>query len=216
MTALATAGDTSTSAEVDVLADHLCRTGRLFAERGLCPATGGNFSIRLDTKGVLITASGVDKATLGPADLLVVDIAGNPLAAGARPSAETGLHLALYQRCADIGAILHVHSVANTLLSRIDNPRELVFEGYEMQKSIQGQHTHATALTLPVLENSQDMDTLATALAPRLDDATTAHAFLVRGHGLYAWGPDLTTARRHLEGWEFLLGCELQRRKLES
>ena len=31
--------------------------------------------------------------------------------------------------------------------------------------------------------------------------------FLIRGHGLYAWGRDIAEARRHVEGLEFLLSC---------
>ncbi|MES1950603.1 methylthioribulose-1-phosphate dehydratase [Salinisphaera sp. S4-8] len=196
-------------------AQALCETVRWFASRGYCPATGGNFSRRLDGERVLITASGVDKTALTPADLLPMTTHGELLAEG-KPSAETGLHLALYWRDPAIGAVLHVHSVANTLLSRIDKPKRLVFEGYEMQKSITGNPTHDARIELPVLDNSQDMDTLAAALEARFDEAAPAFGFLVRGHGIYAWGADLVTARRHLEGWEFLLACELQRRQLEN
>ena len=39
--------------------------------------------------------------------------------------------------------------------------------------------------------------------------------YLIDGHGLYAWGRDMAEARRHLEAFEFLLGCELELRKLK-
>ena len=196
-------------------AQALCDTVRWFASRGYCPATGGNFSSRLDDEHVLITASGVYKTALTPAELLPMTIHGELLAEG-KPSAETGLHLALYRRDPAIGAVLHVHSIANTLLSRIHTPQRLRFEGYEMQKSITGNITHEATLDLPVLDNSQNMETLAAALEARFDEAAPAFGFLVRGHGIYAWGADLASARRHLEGWEFLLACELQRRQLEN
>ncbi|WP_348766234.1 methylthioribulose 1-phosphate dehydratase [uncultured Salinisphaera sp.] len=203
------------AAATTAAAQALCETVRWFASRGYCPATGGNFSSRLDDERVLITASGVDKTALTPAELLPMTIHGELLAEG-KPSAETGLHLALYRRDPAIGAVLHVHSIANTLLSRIDTPQRLRFEGYEMQKSITGNLTHEAAIDLPVLDNSQDMETLAAALEARFDEAAPAFGFLVRGHGIYAWGADLASARRHLEGWEFLLACELQRRQLET
>ncbi|GAB3672745.1 methylthioribulose 1-phosphate dehydratase [Salinisphaera aquimarina] len=196
-------------------AAQLCDTARFFAARGLCPATGGNFSTRADDGEVLITASGLDKGTLSPADLLPIALDGTLRGAG-RPSAETGLHLALYRRDPAIGAVLHVHSIANTLLSRLGRPSVLTFDGYEMQKAISGNPSHEGVLRLPVLDNSQDMDTLATALDARFDEAAPAYGFLVRGHGIYAWGADIATARRHLEGWEFLLACELARRQLET
>jgi len=39
--------------------------------------------------------------------------------------------------------------------------------------------------------------------------------YLIDGHGLYAWGRDMPEARRHLEAFEFLLGCELELRRLQ-
>lgn len=169
----------------------------------LCPATGGNFSLRLHAARLLNTVFGVDKAALPPADLLAMTVAGELLDAG-RPSAETGLHLALYRRDPATGAVLHGHSIANTLLSRIGTPHSLRFGGYEMQKAITGNTAHDSQISLPVLDNSQDMDALARALAARWDEAAPAYEFLVRGHGIYAWGTDLASARRHPEGWEFV------------
>lgn len=200
----------------DGAAERLCQAALFFAHRGYCPATGGNFSTRLDDGTILITASGVDKRALSPADLLILDASGHIQAGRGRPSAETGLHRALYALDPTIGTILHVHSQANTLLSRINQPTELTLSGYEMQKSIAHQHNHLDTLTVPVLDNSQDMDTLAAAARDRFGEATAAHAFLVRGHGIYVWGRDTPEAQRHLEGWEFLLACELQRRTLEK
>lgn len=202
-------------AAISARANALCEAVRGLAARGLCPATGGNFSLRADSDRLLITASGVDKRALTPADLLTLTVDGTPLDAG-RPSAETGLHLAIYGRDPAIGAVLHGHSIANTLLSRVNAADSLWFEGYEMQKAITGNATHDAAISLPVFENSQDMDELAAAVAARWNEAASAHAFLVRGHGIYAWGTDLASARRHLEGWEFLLACELARRQLQS
>ena len=33
------------------------------------------------------------------------------------------------------------------------------------------------------------------------------HGFLIRKHGLYAWGKDVFSARRHIEIYEFLFEC---------
>ena len=45
-------------------------------------------------------------------------------------------------------------------------------------------------------------------------DSQCMWGYLIDGHGLYAWGRDMAEARRHLEAFEFLLGCELELRKL--
>jgi len=38
-----------------------------------------------------------------------------------------------------------------------------------------------------------------------LEENPSAHGFLLRGHGLYTWGADLTEAKRHVEIFEFLM-----------
>jgi len=199
-------------AEIALVAE-LVGTARRLAERGWCPATGGNFSVRTGDDALLITASGVDKHAVTGDDLICVRLDGTPASEG-RPSAESRLHRAIYNADASIGAVLHVHTVADTVLSRLAG-RALTLSGYEMQKSLAGVGDHAGAVSLPILDNSQDMTALAAALETRWRDAAPAHAFLVRGHGLYAWGETLAAARRHLEGWEFLLDCEIHRRLLE-
>ncbi len=104
-------------------------------DKGWCPATGGNMSLRLDERQCLVTESGKDKGSLSAADFLRVDIADNHVPSGRTPSAETGLHTLLYRLSAHIGAVLHTHSVNATVLSRVERGDALVLQGYEMQKS---------------------------------------------------------------------------------
>src|ERR1700679_224351 len=98
----------------DVLAQAMIDAGAMFHRRGWVPATGGNFSARLPSEQVLITASGVHKGELKRGDFLVADMTGKPLEAGRKSSYETGLHMQLYRRDPSIGAVLHVHTIANT------------------------------------------------------------------------------------------------------
>ena len=55
---------------------------------------------------------------------------------------------------------------------------------------------------------------LAQQVAQRWQQQPLNWGLLVRGHGLYVWGRSLDEAKRHLEGWEFLINCELERLKL--
>ncbi|MBX2799602.1 MAG: methylthioribulose 1-phosphate dehydratase [Myxococcales bacterium] len=175
--------------------------------RGWTPATGGNFSVRLSDGRVAITASGVDKGAATVDDLLLIDAEGQVLGEMRRPSAETPLHLALYRLSSDIGSVLHTHSVAATVLSRLTPGSSLVLQGFEMQKSLSGQTTHEGAVHVALFDNDQDMQRLSGHVAERWP---LQHGLLVRGHGLYAWGRDVPEARRHLEGLEFLLACQLE------
>lgn len=188
--------------------------GRWIDQQGWCPATGGNFSVRINADTAWVTASGKHKGALTEADLLQVDLAGNVLGSDLKPSAETQLHLALYALDSQIGAVLHTHSVNATVLSRLIRTPALSLSGYEMQKSLAGNTTHDASIDIALFENTQDMAALAQSLKARWQTSPLQWGFLVGGHGLYAWGKDMQEARRHLEGLEFLFACELEMIKL--
>jgi len=195
-------------------ADEIITNVREFAAAGWTPATSSNFSRRLDDRHAAITVSGRDKGKLVEDDIMVVDFDGNPVATDHRPSAETLLHTQLYKRFPDIGCILHTHSQNQTIASRLFAGRGyLRMEGYELLKAFRGNETHETEVVVPVLPNSQDMHTLAAQVDCLLD--RPMWGYLIDGHGLYAWGRDMAEARRHLEAFEFLFGCELELRKLQ-
>lgn len=191
--------------------EEIAAFGRLAASRGWVPATSGNFSRRLDARHAVVTRSGIDKGAIGAGDVAVVAI-DEPVPPGM--SAETPLHLARYRGDAAVGAIFHVHTVASTVLSRLDEARGLVrTDGYEMHKAI-GLRTHESAVEIPVFANDQDTERLAAAIEARLGRDGAVPGFLLAGHGLYAWGASAADARRHVEGLEFLLACHLEERRL--
>ena len=187
---------------------------RELSAAGWTPATSSNFSRRIDAQHVAITVSGRDKRRLTEADIMVVDLNGDPVGTGRTSSAETLLHTQLYKRFAEIGCVLHTHSPTQTVASRLyAGPGHVRLEGYELLKAFAGNTTHDTIVELPVLPNTQDMHTLAAQVDALLDEGEM-WGYLIDGHGLYAWGHDMAEARRHLEAFEFLLGCELELRKL--
>jgi len=189
------------------VAQKLAEVGRRFDERGWVLGTSGNFSA-VSSRAPLrlaITASGLDKGALTPEQILEIDGGGAVTRGSGRPSDETRLHLAVVRACG-AGAVLHTHSVWSTLLSEaFAREGRLLVEGFEMLKGLAGVRTHEHRETLPVIENSQDMDVLARALEGALTTYPEAHGVLLRRHGLYTWGRDLAEARRHVEILEFLL-----------
>jgi methylthioribulose-1-phosphate dehydratase len=191
----------------------LIEFGRQASARGWVPATSGNFSVRAGD-GCLITRSGLDKGHLEPGDLIAVALEGG-LPPGV--SAEAPLHLERYRSDPSIGAVLHVHTVAATVLSRVDAKRGAVrLEGFEMQKALEGFATHEGFADLPVFENAQDTEALAHRVRERLGADAVVPGYLLAGHGMYAWGRTLREARRHVEGLEFLLCCALEERRIRS
>jgi L-fuculose-phosphate aldolase len=81
-------------------------------ERGLTSGTSGNVSARLAGGTILITPSGLPYQDMGPGDLVVITMAGEPVSPGGgglAPSSEYQLHAACYQAFGEIGAVLHSH-----------------------------------------------------------------------------------------------------------
>ena len=191
--------------------DEIAAFGRFAASRGWVPVTAGNFSRRLDARHVALTRSGVDKGNLSADDLATLAIDA-PIPPGM--SAEAPLHLARYLADPAIGAVLHVHTVTTTVVSRLYERERLVrTEGYEMHKAL-GLDTHESALDIPVFRNDQDTAALADEIETRLAAAPPFPAFLLAGHGIYAWGATTADARRHIEALEFILACHLEERRL--
>ncbi|NHO33231.1 methylthioribulose 1-phosphate dehydratase [Acetobacter fallax] len=198
----------------DKAAASIVRAGRRMDERGWVPATAGNLSVRLADGRIAVTRSGGHKGFLTTDSVIEVNLNGQPLHEGDRPSAETLLHCQIYGHFPDAGAVLHGHSVASTVLSMTSDDAALHLENYEVLKVFEGQTTHATRLAVPMFANDQNIPRLSRSVALYLDE--TKAGYIIRGHGVYVWGPDMAIALARLEGLEFLLSCELERRKLLS
>ena len=193
--------------------DATVAAGRFFHGRGWVPATAGNFSFRLDARTLAVTVSGRHKGELGADDFMRVDLEGRALDRK-KSSAETLLHCQLYRHDRDVGAVLHTHSPASTVLSRAHETIRL--DGYELLKILAGIQTHETAVEVPVFENDQDIARLSRVVDAHMRTGEARHAYLIRGHGLYAWGRTVDEARHRVEALEFLFECELYERMLKT
>jgi methylthioribulose-1-phosphate dehydratase len=188
----------------------LRRIGAEFHRRGWSVGTSSNYSVVLgrDPLRLLVTASGKDKGRLTADDFVVVDAAGKPVGENhAKPSAETLLHCLLAEKLPNVGAVLHTHSVWNTVLSdRFAHQGGFAISGYEMLKGLCGVGSHEHEEMIAVVDNTQDIPKLAKEIIRRIDghDPGLRHGYLIRRHGLYTWGRDLEEAYRHIEIFEFL------------
>jgi len=196
------------------LAQQIVDAGRFLYGRGWSPATSSNYSTRLSPSEALLTVSGKHKGQLGLDDVLATDLAGNSLEPGKKPSAETLLHTQLYNWRAEIGAVLHTHSVNATVLSRLTAQDFIEFEDYELQKAFSGVSTHESRVCVPIFDNDQDIARLAAKVQPWLDAHPDCVGYLIRGHGLYTWGAQMSDALRQIEAFEFLFECELKTRSI--
>lgn len=182
----------------------------------LAPATSGNYSMRLKGGEMAITVSGAHKGQLTPDQIMLADVNGNSLE-DKKPSAETLLHSMIYKLYPDVNAVLHTHSVACSVLTRLlANDDALILSGYEMLKAYRGIDTHSTSVALPIFENTQDMDYLSKQVEVRLKNNHDIPAYLIRGHGIYGWGRDMAETSRVIEATEMMLSCEMNIRQIKE
>ncbi|MDP3414478.1 methylthioribulose 1-phosphate dehydratase [Falsiroseomonas sp.] len=201
----------------EAAAAQIVAAGRRLDALGWVPATAGNFSVRLDARRLAVTVSGRHKGFLTPDDVMVVDLDGVAENPAQRSSAETLLHCGIYRRFPEAGAVLHGHSIANTVLSRLAG-NSLTLAGYELLKVFPGLPTHDAEVAVPVVPNDQDiarmqrgLDALWDGMAA--DMGAIPPGYLIRGHGSYVWAPDMPTALARMEGLEFMLRCELEEQR---
>ena len=190
------------------IAAGLASVAKGFHARGWLLGTSGNLSavVQREPLRLAMSPSGVDKGELKPEQLLSIDENARIVSAHqGKPSDESLLHIRIVKD-RDAGAVLHTHSVWNTILSDLyATEGGVTINGYEMLKGLQGVRTHEHTEFLPIIENSQDMPALAEQVGKTLNEHQAAHGFLLRRPGLYSWGRTLAEAKRHIEILEFLL-----------
>lgn len=179
----------------------------LFASRGWFPGTSGNLSIRVgdftpDQFDFAITASGKDKSLSTPEDFLFVNQDGTPSElTKLKPSAETLIHCEIYRQTG-CGAIFHIHTVFNSIVSELFWDRKAIpVDGVELIKAfnIWDEDAH---IDIPIVSNFAHIPSIVPEVANRLDPRIPG--IMLRKHGIYAWGANAFEAKRHLEAFEFL------------
>lgn len=175
--------------------------GMAMLRSGLTTGTGGNLSCCERTRGVIaISPSGVSYEALKPQDVVVVDLDGNLVDGNLKPSSEIGFHLALYHHRADIGGIVHTHSVYATTLACLHReiPPIHYLVGFAGSK-------------VPVAPYAT-FGTDALAHNVRQTMGNHYHAVLLANHGLVAVGTGLPQAFDTAEEVEFVarVFCQAQ------
>ena len=98
--------------------ERIVEIGSSLYRRGLSPGSSGNISARLED-GWVLTPTNSCLGELDPASLSKLDWNGN-LLSGSKPSKEYFLHLAMYQKRPQSGAIVHLHSSFAAAVSCLD------------------------------------------------------------------------------------------------
>ena len=165
----------------------VCR--RLY-DRGLIAGQDGNVSLRVGADAVLVTPAGLSKVDVRPADLVELSLGGVRSAGLRSASSEVAMHLRVYRRRPDVGAVVHAHppvatafTVAGHALAAEALP-EIMFQMGEV------------ALVPYVTPGTER---LADAFEPFL---ARHDAFLMANHGATTAGPSLLVAHQRMESLE--------------
>ncbi|WP_280392478.1 S-methyl-5-thioribose-1-phosphate isomerase [Nocardia brasiliensis] len=179
-------------------------------QRGWMPGTAGNISVRTGDTAV-ITGSGLSKGELTERDMVTVRVvdAAPVTDHGRKPSAETTIHTAVYRATA-ARAVVHIHPPYATALATrpgaLDAVTTVRITDYELIKGLGG--TDPAAIDIPVYPNWSDVPRIGADIERYLTDHPDAPPILfIAGHGITAWGDNLSQARDRAECLEAL--CEL-------
>jgi L-fuculose-phosphate aldolase len=163
------------------------------AGRGWVANHDGNVTARAGRGRFLATPTATAKARVTERLLLEVDAEGKRTAGNTRPFGELNLHLALYARRADVGAVVHAHPPYATALAA--SGTNLIERPFIAEAVISiGPWIPLGPFVLPGVQAAE-------VLAGYADDVD---AVLMQNHGAIAWGADVEQAMLRLELVEHL------------
>jgi L-fuculose-phosphate aldolase len=167
--------------------DEMVRFGKLLHQTGLVAATDGNLSVLLEDGNILSTPTLMSKGFIEADDLVIVNRQGKKLSGARDVSSEIAMHLLIYDKRSDIGAVVHAHPPTATGFAAA---------GLALDRALCAELI-VTLGSVP-LANYETPGTpeLAEALAPLVPDH---NAILMANHGVVTYGVDLLNAYMNME-----------------
>ena len=153
----------------------------------LTTTSGGNLSCRAGAEYIALTPTGVDKGEMQAEQVGIMGLDGRNATPHLKPSIETAMHLAIYQRYAGVQAVVHAHPLTASFFCACDV----------------GINTHLTAeayaiLGEPIMTPYCRMGTTQLAEAV-VDGVGQGVCVLLRNHGVLTVGTTLLQAFDRLE-----------------
>jgi len=193
---------------LNALREQVLRANQEISRRGLAPHTFGNAS-GIDRSGsqplVVIKPSGVDYASLTPADLVVTDLDGNIVEGSLRPSSDLDTHTLLYREFPQIGGVVHTHSEFATSWAQAGHPIPCL--GTTHADYFHGPVPVTEPLTAAEVAEAYVRNTGAVIVrrfkAEDLDPIAVP-GVLVAGHAPFTWGKTPAEAVEHADVLEYI------------
>ena len=190
------------------LRQQVLHANQEISRRGLAPHTFGNAS-GIDRTGqqplVVIKPSGVDYATMTPADLIVTDLDGNIVEGSLRPSSDLDTHTLLYREFPQIGGVVHTHSEFATSWAQAGRP--IPCFGTTHADSFHGPVPVTEPLSAEEVDEAYVRNTGA-VIVRRFKtenlDPLAVPGVLVAGHAPFTWGKSPADAVEHADVLEYI------------
>jgi L-ribulose-5-phosphate 4-epimerase len=170
------------------LIDEVVQANRDLPGHRLVTLSWGNVSGCDRSEGlVVIKASGVSYDDMTAADVVIVDLDGQVVNGGPRPSTDTPTHLSLYRAFEEIGGIVHTHSTWATAWAQAG--REIPLLGTTHADLCAQPIPVTRALTDDEVDGDYEAATGAALIEAIADQGPLAlPCALARGHGPFCWG----------------------------
>lgn len=173
--------------------EQICDIGKRIYDRGMVAANDGNISVKLNDHEYLCTPTGVSKGFMTPDYLCKINEKGELIDSndGFRPSSEIKMHMRVYEKRPDVGAVVHTHSKFATCFAVSGQPlnRPIMSEAVVMLGCVP-LAPYATPSTSGIPDS----------IEPYLNDFDSV---LLENHGVLTWSDDLMSAYMKMESLEF-------------
>ena len=181
--------------------EQICDIGKRIYNRNMVAANDGNISVKISDHEFLCTPTGVSKGFMTPDYICKVDEKGNLIEAsdGFRPSSEIKMHMRVYSKRSDVGAVVHAHpnfatsfAIAGTPLSQPIMPEAVISLG-----------------CVPLAPyGTPSTPEIPDSIEPYLNDFDSV---LLENHGALTWSSDLLSAYMKMESLEFYAELQIGR-----
>ena len=179
---------------LEALKEKVFRANLDLVKHGLVIFTWGNVSaIDRENNLVVIKPSGVSYETMVAADMVGVDLDGNIVEGGLRPSSDMPTHLMLYKAFSEIGGIVHTHSTYATAWAQAG--RDIPNIGTTHADYFHDAIPCTAEMSRAEVEGNYEKETgrVIVRCFKEIDPVHTP-GVLVRNHGPFAWGRDAADA----------------------
>jgi L-fuculose-phosphate aldolase len=176
--------------DTDQIRKDIIEAGKRLWTRSMIAANDGNISVKVDEGRILSTTAGVSKGFMTEDNIVLLDLDGNSLEKGKKPSSEILMHLEIYRRRSEIKAVVHAHPPIATGFAAA---------GIQLDKSILPE----VILTLGSVILTPYGTTGTDELAKIAGEGIKNHnGLLLQNHGAVTVGTDLWQAYYRMETLE--------------